>query len=86
MTYLSRTVTSKLAARLDLKRRQHYDSRSRLRSLGALDQFPSHPDLDDQKRQIIDRTLERIEQVTMMRDVDELLRNSAKRKEVAAGR
>jgi len=40
----------------------------------ALNQFPSHPDLDDQKRQIVDRTLERIEQVTMMRDVDEILK------------
>lgn len=40
----------------------------------ALDQFTPHPVLEVEKKQIVDRTLERIEQATMMCEVDELLK------------
>ena len=40
----------------------------------ALTQFAAHPELEDQKKRIVDRTLERIEHATMIRDMDELLR------------
>lgn len=44
------------------------------KALVALDGFAPHPSLEDEKRRIVDRTLKRIEQATMLREMDELLK------------
>ncbi|MDA1312722.1 MAG: hypothetical protein O2968_05240 [Acidobacteria bacterium] len=39
----------------------------------ALSQFASHPEIEDRKQRIVDRTLEQIAQATLLRDVEALL-------------